>query len=121
METSNQYQQQQYAAQTPLPNATAVLILGIFSIIGCFCYGFLGIISAIITLILANKDLALYRANPNSYTTGSYKNVNAGRTCAIIGLALSALFLIGVIFMLIMFGTAILSNPQEILNNLPQS
>ena len=121
MEPSNQYQQQQFSTQASLPNATAVLVLGIFSIIGCFCYGILGLISGIITIILSNKDLALYRANPNNYTTASYKNVNAGRICAIIGLSLSALYLLLVIFLIATVGTVILSNPGDILNNLPQS
>jgi hypothetical protein len=121
MEPSNQYQQQQFTQQASLPNATAVLVLGIFSIIGCFCYGILGLIAGIITIVLANKDLALYRANPNNYTVGSYKNVNAGRTCAIIGLSLSAIYLLLVIILLITVGTAFLSNPGDILNNLPRS
>jgi hypothetical protein len=47
--------------QPPLPNATAVLVLGILSIVVCF-------ITGIIALVLANKDMALYNANPGAYS-----------------------------------------------------
>ena len=39
-----------------LPNATAVLILGIFSILICCCYGIFSIILGVVALVLANKD-----------------------------------------------------------------
>ena len=76
----------------PLPNATASLVLGILSIVFCVTYGTIGIILGIIGLVLANKDRKLYQANPEAYSIDSYKNSNAGRTCAIIGLILSAIF-----------------------------
>jgi hypothetical protein len=47
--------------QQKLPNATAVLILGIVSIVGCCCYGLPGLIAGIIALVLAKKDGELYR------------------------------------------------------------
>jgi len=64
-----------------LPNATATLVLGILSIVVCFICG-------IIALVISNRDVALYRANPESYAPGSYNNIRAGRICAIIGIAL---------------------------------
>jgi hypothetical protein len=106
--------QSQFQVQQPLPNATAVLVLGIISIIGCFCYGIVGLACGIIALVLGNKALALYRANPSAYTPGSYGNVKAGRVCAIIGLSISALYVAIVIIMLITVGAGILSNPEEI-------
>lgn len=83
-----------------LPNATAVLILGILSILTCCCYGVIGLILGIIALVLAKKDLALYKENPHSYT--NYSNLNVGRILAIIGIVLSALYLI---YIIVLFST----------------
>lgn len=103
--------------QQNLPNATIVLVLGIVSIVLCFCYGILGLISGIIAIVMANKDRQLLNANPGAYTESSIKNLNAGRICAIIGTILSALYLIFVIGWLAFYGTAILSNPAIFMNN----
>jgi hypothetical protein len=91
MET--QFDPKHYNPQSPgmqyaLPNATAVLVLGIISIVACCVLGF---ISAIIALVLANKANNLYMANPGQYTLSSYNNLKAGRICAIIGLILSGI------------------------------
>jgi M penetrans paralogue family 26 len=67
-----------------LPNATATLVLGILSIVVCFICG-------IIALVISNKDVALYKANPELYSAASYNNIKAGRICAIIGLALQVI------------------------------
>ena len=113
-----QFSPQNMGNQHPLPNATAVLILGILSIVGCFCFGGLGLIAGIIALVLAQKDLKLYYANPDAYTPGSYSNLNSGRICAIIGLSISVVSTIYIIVMIIKFGFAALSsNPSEIFNN----
>ncbi len=42
-----------------LPNAIAVLVLGILFVLGCICYVVLGLIFGIIALILLKKDKAL--------------------------------------------------------------
>jgi hypothetical protein len=118
MENSYQPQQQIPDSQSPLPNATAVLVLGIIGILGCFCYGLPGLVCAIIALVLANKDIRLYNANPSYYTPGSYSNVKAGRICAIIGLSLSCLYIICSIIAIALFGFAILSNPQDVINHM---
>ena len=47
-----------------LPNATAVLILGILSIITCCCYGIFSVILGTIGIVLANKEV---------YKKGEYK------------------------------------------------
>ena len=39
-----------------LPNATAVLVLGILSIVTCWLYGIPGIIMGIIAIVLAQKE-----------------------------------------------------------------
>jgi len=86
-ETNNNFMIQQ-----KLPNSTAVLVLGILSIIGCCCYGIIGLVLAIVGIVLANKDTKLYQANPNQYT--GFSNVNTGRILCIIGLILSVIYLI---------------------------
>lgn len=70
-----------------LPNATAVLVLGILSIVVCFICG-------IIALVMSNKDMALYKANPEAYTLASYNNIKAGRICAVVGIILQLTFII---------------------------
>lgn len=111
---------QQYSpppGQMALPNASAVMVLGILSIIGCFCYGFLGIVFAIIALVLYNKDKALYSANPGAYSPQSLSNLNTGRVCALIGLIPSViLFLVG-IFLAVMFGLGALSDPEHFMRH----
>jgi hypothetical protein len=99
--------------QRPLPNATAVLVLGIIAIVGCFCDGLPGLICGIIALVLAGKDLKLYNADPTLYTPGSYSNLKSGRICAIIGVSLSAVCLVVLIIYIFSFGLAILSHPWE--------
>ncbi len=95
--------------QTSLPNSTAVLVLGILSIVFCWCYGVIGVILGIIALILAGKDLKLYKENPKLYSESSYKNLSAGKVTAIIGLVLSGLFLLYVIVVFALYGSLILT------------
>jgi hypothetical protein len=116
METRDPLSENQYFnnQQVPLPNSTPVLVLGIVSLVGCFCYGLPGLVCSIIALVLAGKDTRLYLAQPGAYTQASYKNLKSGKTCAIIGLAISVLY----ILILLVFGAAILSNSTEILRNL---
>lgn len=87
-----------------LPNATAVLVLGIISIVICV----FGFITAIIALVLHRKDKAIYLSNPTKYAA-SYKNSKAGNICAIIGLSLSVFMIIFyVIYFIFLF--AVISN-----------
>ncbi len=79
-----------------LPNATATLVLGILSIVVCFICG-------IIALAISNKDLSMYKNNPELYSTASYNNIKAGRICAIIGIALQVIGLILYIVMIAFF------------------
>ena len=92
--------------QIPVPNATAVLVLGILSIVLCICYGFFGLICGIIALVLANKALAMHKINPDSFTQSSFNNLKAGKVCAIIGTILSALFFVYIICILAFTGAA---------------
>ncbi|WP_292008182.1 CCC motif membrane protein [Chryseobacterium sp.] len=96
--------------QQKLPNATAVLVLGIASIVGCCCYGVVGIITGIIGLVLYKKDNALYQMNPELYS--DYSNLNTGRILCIIGLVLSVLYLIYSVVIIATIGIDALSDPQ---------
>ena len=93
--------------QQALPNATGVLVLGILSIVFCFCYGIIGITLGIIALIMGNKAIKLYLSSPESYTESSYKNTKAGTTCAIIGLFLSSVYIIFLIVYIGIIGAAV--------------
>lgn len=105
--------QQPPIPQTPmgmmpaLPNATAALVLGIISIPTCFCYGIVGMVCGIIAVVLGSKAVTLYKANPGVYNPSSYNNANAGKICGIIGLILSALFLVYIILVLVLYGVAL--------------
>ena len=74
-----------------LPNATAVLVLGLLSIFTCFVVG-IGLALGIVGIILANKDTKLYNENPELYT--NYSNLNVGRVFSMIGTVLGAIILI---------------------------
>ena len=99
--------------QETLPNGTAVLVLGIISIVGCICYGIVGFICGIIALVLSNRDLASYRAMPSRFTPGSYANLKAGRVCAIIGLSLSAVYIFFVLFIIATVGLSAINHPDQ--------
>lgn len=91
---ANQNQPEEGVLQ-PLPNSSAVLVLGIVSIVAVFCtYGILGIALGIIGLVLANSPMRMYNENPEKYTEASYNNLKAGRICSIIGLSLGGLFIL---------------------------
>ncbi len=100
-----------FIPQKKLPNSVAVLVLGIVSIPTCFCYGIVGLVCGIIALVLSNKDLNLYATNPQEFDLASYNNLKAGRVCAIVGLSLSALYLLYVIVVLAFLGTALTLMP----------
>lgn len=105
-----------YNQQQALPNATAVLVLGIIGIVGCFCYGVVGLICSIIAIVLSNRDLVLYKASPMRFTPGSYSNLKAGRVCAIIGLVLSILFALCILVIVLTVGIAGLQDPNAWMN-----
>jgi len=105
-QNQNQQFNNQYG-QMPVPNSTAVLVLGICSIFpGCICIGIIGIVCGIIALVLASKGMAFYNSNPNNYSIASFNNLKAGKVCAIIGLCLSSLIFIFYMIYFIALGTA---------------
>lgn len=96
--------------QQKLPNATAVLVLGIVSIVACCCYGIPGLITGIIGLVLYKKDNALYQQNPELYS--DYNNLKTGRILSIIGIVLSSLYLLYIIFAIAFIGMDALTDPE---------
>lgn len=84
-----------------LPNSTAILVLGILSIIFA---GLIGIILAIIALSMAKNARHAYEDYPGEYTEASYSRVNAGRICAIVGLCLVAVIVSIVLAILVFAG-----------------
>ena len=93
--------------QQNLPNATGVLVLGILSIVFCWCYGIPGLILGIIALVMSKKATTLYNSSPESYSESSFKNMKAGRICAIVGLCLSSLYAIIALIYIAFFAAVI--------------
>ena len=93
-----------------VPNANAVLVLGICSLVTCFCYGLPGLVCSIIALVLAKKSKLAYENNPNLYTESSFSNLKAGRICGIIGLICSAMYFIAIIVYIIFVGSLALGS-----------
>ena len=76
-------------AKPMLPNASAVLVLGILSVISsCFILGF---ILGIVGLILAKEGRLAYLKDPDRYS--GYGTLNAGRVLSIIGVVLGGITL----------------------------
>jgi hypothetical protein len=98
MDPNNPNQQQQYNPYTqpnpgfgvqlpPVPNATAIMVLGICSIVLCT----LGPILGTIALILAKNAKAEFESKPGAYDPGSFGSVKTGRICGLIGLIVGIL------------------------------
>lgn len=111
-QTGQQFQPQ-FGGQQPVPNSTTVLVLGILSIVLCWCYGLIGLILGIIAVVLSNKAKVLYEANPGMYTVSSYNNLKGGRICGIIGLCLSGVYVVVVIIYVMILGAALTAMPWD--------
>jgi hypothetical protein len=101
--------------QVPLPNSTTVLVLGILSVVVCWCHGIVGLIMSIIALVLAGRDFALYQSNPSAYTPSSLSNLKAGKTIAIIGLVLAAAFILMLLIAILFLGVGFALMPWDLL------
>ena len=77
--------------------------MGICAIVICG----LGPILGTIGLVMSGAGKRLYQANPSMYKESSFKNLNAGRICSIIGLCLGVLVWIYYIVVLVFVGAAI--------------
>jgi hypothetical protein len=86
----------------PLPDASAVLVLGILAILGAFCYGIFGLILGIVALGIGSRAARLLRESPTTYTQASISNYRAGRVCAIVGVSISGVYIF-VLFVVLMF------------------
>jgi hypothetical protein len=95
-EPNRDYLSNNSTTEMQLPNATTTLVLGILSIVVCFICG-------IIALVISNKDMALYKADPGQYSVASYNNIKAGRICSIIGIGLQVLGLIVYVIFIFFF------------------
>ncbi|MFM9989002.1 CCC motif membrane protein [Flavobacterium sp.] len=103
-----------------LPNGTAVLVLGILSILTCCCWGVFGLALGIIALVLAKKDMVLYAESPELYS--NYNNINTGRILAIIGIVLSSITLVATIYSKVVIGDeAMMEMQKEMLKELHKS
>jgi hypothetical protein len=94
-----------------LPNSTAILVLGILSILTCCCWGIIGLSLGIVAVILAKKDLILYYEKPEQYE--GIANINTGRILAIIGIVLSSIYLLANIYMYAVWGEEGIKDFQE--------
>jgi hypothetical protein len=112
MEDNFEQQQQQLQIQQSLPNSTAVLVLGILSIAPFCCVGVIGLTLGIIALVLAGKAEKEYRTHPGLYAVSSYKNMTAGKICAIIGTCIGSIYVIYIIFYLFVIGAALSALPM---------
>lgn len=89
---------EQRGKDSKLPDSSLILAMGIISLVTsvlcCLLYGLPGLVTGIVGLVLGNKSMAIYRQDPSSYSNKSFKDVEAGRICSIIGICLSGLILL---------------------------
>ena len=97
--------------QQKLPNSTLILVFGILSIVTCCCWGIIGLILGVAAIVLANKATKIYAENPEAYT--GYSNVKTGRILAIIGVVLSAIYLIVIVYFYATVGAEGLEKMQQ--------
>ena len=92
-------------AKQSLPNSTAVLVLGICSIVfGCF---FVGLVLGIIGVSLSGKGRKMYREDAELYD--GYGALNAGYIMSLIGIVLGGMYTFYWIFAVALLGGAGLS------------
>jgi|SRR6185312_14910030 len=84
----------------PLPNAVAVLVLGICSIV--FSCLFIGLILGIVGLAISGKSVRMYKEAPTRFD--GWGMLNAGRIMSIIGTILGGLYLIYYIIAIVIIG-----------------
>lgn len=101
--------------KTTLPNSVAALILGIVSIVTCFCYGGPGLVSGIIALVLANKAIRVHGEDPERYT--GLGNAKAGKIMGLIGVILGSIYLVIIIGLFITLGTLDPESLQDFLQD----
>src|SRR6476661_8365127 len=98
----NSYRSPFEGQKTMLPNATAVLVLGICSIV--FSCLFVGLIMGIVGLVLASRGRNLYRASPELYE--GYGQLNAGWIMCLIGTVLGGLYVLYFFIVIVIIGSS---------------
>ena len=83
-----------------LPNAIAILVLGILSIQLSFAWGIPGLICSLIALSKWKSRSQLYQESPDRYSNWSYRCAKIGNTCAIVGVVLSSIIILVLLFLL---------------------
>ena len=91
-----------------LPNAGVILGLGIASIATCCCYGVVSIITGVVALVLAKKELELYNASPDLYS--NYDHLKIGRILSFIGIGFGVLYWVIYIISMVFYGGMVLLN-----------
>lgn len=89
-------------SQERFQNSGGILAMGILSIV--FGFGLIGLILGIVTLSISSKHMTAYRMDPMRYDEQSFKQVKAGRTCAIVGLSLFGLAILIAVMILSVAG-----------------
>ena len=100
-ENSNSYPSEKQS----VPNSSAALVLGIVSLVFSifpifFITTVLSIVMGIIAISLGSTCSRLGRENSQKYTEGSLRNANAGKVMGIVGLVISFLWVIFLLFIL---------------------
>jgi hypothetical protein len=84
-----------------LPYDGLALVLGIISLFGCFCLGFIGLIAGISSLMIYKSQKKKYLQNPADYLDSSLKRLGLARFLAIAGTSLSSLFLLIILLFIV--------------------
>jgi hypothetical protein len=101
------------------PYATAVLVLGISSVALCCCYGVPGILTGIIALVLYGKEKKVYEKNKENYK--NFDSLQTGRTLSIIGMSMSILYIVYLLFALSVVGQTGISDPSLLLKKIMET
>jgi hypothetical protein len=111
-----------------LPGDPLALTLGIIGLVLfftlCWCYGVISIITLVISvaaLIVANKSIAQYHADPERYSYNTFKSVQNAKIIGIIGIVISGLVTLILLILLLFFGSiffAIMDGNWDKLDNL---
>lgn len=81
--------------QEKLPNATTIIVLGIFGYL-CCCFAGFGVIPSGIAFLMARKSEKIYEENPELYHNIS--QIKTGKIVALIALILSGLVVLNFIY-----------------------
>ncbi len=97
--------------QQKLPNVTVILVLGIASIVLCWCYGVLGLILSIVALVLASSSKKVYLESPENYS--DYGALKTAKIVAIIGLILNILLVLFFAWIISVVGWDVMQSGDE--------